>query len=108
MRIAPNNAYISALEIGREYPQWQHVFVEPPVKIDEFTFQVESTTVPGITNIVDGRSGLCECKAGQVGKFCKHSAAVHKHFEVGVNQMPSVTMQCRAELALARILSSII
>ncbi|XP_065217359.1 uncharacterized protein LOC135843411 [Planococcus citri] len=78
-----------------------------PVKIDEFTFHVASQTVPGTTYTVDSRSGLCTCKGGQVGKFCKHSAAVYNHFDVGFNHMPSVTMECRREVAYVAIGSKI-
>lgn len=75
-----------------------------PVKMDEFSFQVDSQTVPGIVYVVDSRSGLCDCKAGQLGNFCEHFAAV---YDAEFNQMPPVTMQCRREIAYVAVGSGV-
>lgn len=54
-----------------------------PVKMDEFTFKVESQLFRISCYTVDSRNGLGNYKAGQVSKFCKHSAVVYYHFNVG-------------------------
>ncbi len=49
---------------------------------------------------VDVMSSSCECKAGRLGGFCKHMAALYRFFEVECIRMPPVLMRHRKEIVV--------
>lgn len=68
-------------------------------RLDEGHYNVPSATQPGITYLIDVEIGTCTCVDGMFGRFCKHMAAVYKHFSVEVPNLPACTAKDRYEVA---------
>lgn len=51
------------------------------------------------TYTVDANLGVCTCPEGQFGRFCKHEAAIYKHYDIQGINFPPVTQKHRYEMA---------
>lgn len=89
-----NRVFLESVLKRTEYLQKEDI-----KKIDASYYEVPSQNMPDTVYLVDSRSGMCNCKAGKKGQFCKHVAAVYKFFDVKGNNIPSVTIESRREIA---------
>jgi len=49
---------------------------------------------------IDIENGLCICKMGLYGSFCKHQAWIHKNIKIQFPNAPSVTLNERHDLGI--------
>ncbi|CAN7945501.1 unnamed protein product [Ixodes pacificus] len=67
-------------------------------QLDEHTFQVPSAERQDIAYHVWKDVGLCTCRVGQSGGFCKHQALVLERFGGAFPNAPPLTPEDRLEL----------
>ncbi|KAK3922591.1 Protein FAR1-RELATED SEQUENCE 11 [Frankliniella fusca] len=74
--------------------------VKKIVKIDEHTYQVPSATDSDLLYEVDRGLGVCNCKAGSSGAFCKHQALLYSAFGGYFPNAPPILSTDRYQLGL--------
>lgn len=89
-----NHLFLQRILKSTDYLQKEHIKM-----VGEHLYEVPSEITPNEVYIVDSKVGLCNCKAGCAGKFCKHIAAVYKFFGMQSNKIPSVTIDGRRMMA---------
>ena len=86
-----NHLYLKSAFKKADYLQKENIEI-----IDEYLFKVPSENTPGVFYTVSKMGAACNCKAGMIGKLCKHIAGVLKHFDFHSKVIPSVTIEsCR-------------
>lgn len=74
--------------------------VKKIVKIDDHTYQVPSATNSDLLYEVDRGLGVCNCKAGSSGAFCKHQALLYSAFGGYFPNAPPILSTDRYQLGL--------
>lgn len=69
-------------------------------KINESTYVIPSVNNSSDTYIVNIDNGVCTCKMGHTGSFCKHQAWIHKNIKSQLPNAPAVTLEERLALAM--------
>jgi len=69
-------------------------------KINESTYVIPSVNSSSETYIVNIDNGVCTCKMGHTGSFCKHQAWIHKNIKSQLPNAPAVTLEERHALAM--------
>lgn len=69
------------------------------VMLDENHYVVPSATAENVYYMVDIEVGICTCIEGMFGRFCKHIAAIYKHFSRTVPNLPACSPRHRYEVA---------
>lgn len=69
-------------------------------KIDGNTYELPSMTEENTYYSVNIENGVCSCKIGHTGSFCKHQAWVHKNIKEQLPNTPLVTLSEHHALGL--------
>lgn len=69
-------------------------------KIDTFTYSIPSENDKEMRYTINIELGICSCKDGCVGSFCKHQAWVHEHLKIQLPNSPAVTIEERYGLGV--------
>ncbi|KAL5237136.1 hypothetical protein ACI65C_004546 [Semiaphis heraclei] len=69
-------------------------------KISKCTYEVPSMSEKNVYYSINIENGLCTCKMGLSGSFCKHQAWIHKNIKIQSPNAPPVTLNERHELGI--------
>ena len=77
--------YIDSKELIKN--NQEHVYLVPSSKDSSIYYEVNTSV------------GNCSCFSGKCGRFCKHEAAVYKHFGERVPNLPQLTPELKYQIA---------
>jgi len=69
------------------------------VKADDVTFKVQSQLDATVFYTVNMKQGICECRVGSSGSFCKHQCGVVIHYNVDTPNVPRISDDDRYKAA---------
>lgn len=84
-----NHLYLKHMLKKTEYLQKENIRV-----LDNYLHQVPSESLSR-AYLVDIRNGMCNCKHGIKGSFCKHLAVIYKFFDLKGNYFSPVIIEAR-------------
>lgn len=94
-----DHAHVRKDEIARGYfalfKQMNHLDLKNIIDHHNGLYSVPSSSIGDMYYIVNMSIGVCNCKVGRVGAFCKHQAWLHKHFNLPLPNAPPVTSKER-------------
>jgi len=67
-------------------------------KVSDDEFLVPSSKAVTVKYTVNSSVGVCSCKAGSNGSFCKHQVLVYEVFGVGFPNVPAINCDERYQL----------
>lgn len=77
-----------------------NITIEDVKQIDEHTYSIPSGSDKQTLYTINTEIGVCSCKDGCVGAFCKHQAWVHDKLKVQLPNAPAVTLEERYSLGV--------
>lgn len=70
------------------------------IQISNCTYSIPSESDPKIVYIIYTEMGVCSCKIGCAGAFCKHQAWIHENLKVQLPNLPPISLIERHALGL--------
>jgi len=99
-----NHAHCRHSETNRLYSKLCSNIVDLNVtdvkKISNCTYEMPSMSEKNVYYSINIENGLCTCKMGLSGSFCKHQAWIHKNIKIQLPNAPPVTLNERHELGI--------
>ncbi|KAL5246044.1 hypothetical protein ACI65C_013452 [Semiaphis heraclei] len=77
-----------------------NITIEDVKQIDEHTYSIPSGSDKQTLYTINTEFGVCSCKDGCAGAFCKHQAWVHDKLKVQLPNAPAVTLEERYSLGV--------
>lgn len=59
-------------------------------KVNDCIYSIPSKSDPNIVYLINTELGVCSCKIGCAGAFCKHQAWIHEHFKIQLPNLPAI------------------
>lgn len=78
----------------------EHVVRNDVKQINDYTYSIPSESDPKILYTINTEFGVCSCKIGCAGAFCKHQAWIHENLKIQLPNLPPVTLTERHALGL--------
>jgi len=64
-------------------------------QVDTNTYTIQSQSDGSIIYSINTEIGICSCKCGITGAFCKHQAWVQHELKIKLTNSPAITMEER-------------
>jgi hypothetical protein len=69
-----------------------HIVKDDVKQINNCTYSIPSESSPNIVYILNTEIGICSCKIGCAGAFCKHQASIHENLKIQLPNLPPITL----------------
>ena len=77
-----------------------HIVKDDVLQINNCTYSIPSESSPKIVYIINTEIGICSCKIGCSGAFCKHQAWIHENLKIQLPNLPPITLIERHTLGI--------
>jgi len=77
-----------------------HIVKDDVKQINNCTYSIPSESSPKIVYIINTEIGICSCKIGCAGAFCKHQAWIHENLKIQLPNLPPITLIERHALGI--------
>ncbi|KAF0734469.1 SWIM-type domain-containing protein [Aphis craccivora] len=78
----------------------RHIVKNDVKQINNCTYSIPSESNPKVVYIINTEMGICSCKIGCAGAFCKHQAWIHENLKVQLPNLPPITLVERHALGI--------
>lgn len=77
-----------------------HIVKDDVKQINNCTYSIPSESSPKIVYIINTEIGICSCKIGCAGAFCKHQAWIHENLKIQLPNLPPISLIERHALGI--------